>query len=166
MLWKWREFGTESLVVLPKCCINLDFSANNIIKCFSYSNILGSQHNKVSITNTYTSTSPKVSRDCSFILAINWGQKAMNDSSSDVKNKVSWGQLYLTYFFFSWGLFVPFPSDWEYMTCFVKKRACVPNLSEQHSGQSKCITFFQACMISVASLFSHMKFTWKITTKQ
>lgn len=30
------------LAVLPKCCINLDFAANNIIKHFLHINILGS----------------------------------------------------------------------------------------------------------------------------
>lgn len=73
-----RRLMQNPLAALPKCCINLDFAAN-IIKRFFHSHILGSQHknNKISITNTYKCKSPKVSRNCSFILATKWGQKSL-----------------------------------------------------------------------------------------
>lgn len=57
--WKRGDIDAEC----PKCCINLGFAANNIIKHLFHSNILGIQHknNKISITNTYMCKSPKVS---------------------------------------------------------------------------------------------------------
>lgn len=66
------------LRVLPKCHINLDSAATNIIKHYFHNNVLGSQHkrNKIHITSMYMCKSPKISRNCFFILAIKWGQKS------------------------------------------------------------------------------------------
>lgn len=59
-------------LVLSKCHFNLDSAATNIIKHYSHNNILGSQlkKNKIHITSMYMCKSPKVSRNCFFILAI------------------------------------------------------------------------------------------------
>lgn len=70
---------TNTLPVLPKSHIILDSAATNIIKHYSHSNVLGSQYkkNKIHITSMYMCKSPKVSRNCFFILAIKWGQKSL-----------------------------------------------------------------------------------------